>query len=290
MNLRDPLFHKRGVTVLCLYWLAVCLVGSRALRAESADAALGSMDTWRARLNERLDRDLAELRAAAVSKPPLTRTDRLASDESLAVRSEPPPGVSAGRGEPWLPAVAAILRTHGLPAELLSVAAVESGFNPVALSPKGALGLWQLMPETARRYGLLVNSQRDERLDPVKSTHAAAQYLNDLHAQFQDWPLALAAYNAGEDRVKRALEQLGARDFWTLSALAALPDETRHYVPAVLAKLEGLIRSSRLVVPRGPSSQRRVDRSPLGLNDPAAQTRVAYAMTSPGFPPSANAD
>jgi membrane-bound lytic murein transglycosylase D len=124
-----------------------------------------------------------------------------------------------------------------LPAQLVSVAAVESGFDARALSPKGARGLWQLMPETARRYGLLVDSRRDERLDPVKSTHAAAQYLKDLHAQFADWPLTLAAYNAGEGRVERALERLGARDFWTLSRVAALPDETRRYVPAVLARV-----------------------------------------------------
>lgn len=148
--------------------------------------------------------------------------------------------------------LAGILRAHGLPPSLLGVAAVESGFNPAALSPKGARGLWQLMPETARRYGLAVEPGRDDRLDPVKSTHAAARYMNDLYAQFQDWPLALAAYNAGENRVERALERRGAGDFWTLSRLAALPEETRRYVPTVLAKLDrtafpmqGLVEAAR---------------------------------------------
>lgn len=73
--------------------------------------------------------------------------------------------------------IAAILRQEGLPAELVSVARIESGLNPTALSPKAAPGLWQLMPDTARRYGLVVDTNRDERLDPLKSTHAAAKYL-----------------------------------------------------------------------------------------------------------------
>jgi membrane-bound lytic murein transglycosylase D len=120
----------------------------------------------------------------------------------------------------------------------VGVVAVESNFNPLALSPKGARGLWQLMPETARRYGLLVEPLKDERTDPVKSTFAAAAYMKDLYTQFQDWPLALAAYNAGEDRVARAMSRTGARDFWTLRRRAALPDETLRYVPAVLAKVE----------------------------------------------------
>jgi membrane-bound lytic murein transglycosylase D len=132
--------------------------------------------------------------------------------------------------------VLGILRAHGLPEELIAVVAVESGFRPSVLSPKGARGLWQLMPETARRYGLAVGREADERLDPLKSTHAAARYLSDLYAQFADWPLALAAYNAGEQRVERALSRMGARDFWTLARHAALPKETRAYVPAVLSR------------------------------------------------------
>jgi soluble lytic murein transglycosylase-like protein len=125
-----------------------------------------------------------------------------------------------------------ILREEGLPANLAAVALMESGGQAAALSPKGARGLWQLMPETARRYGLTVNQDRDERLDVRKSTRAAAQYLRELYARFGDWPLALAAYNAGEQRVQRALDRAGRGDFLRISRW--LPSETRQYVPAVM--------------------------------------------------------
>jgi membrane-bound lytic murein transglycosylase D len=122
-----------------------------------------------------------------------------------------------------------------VPTDLAAIVLVESGGNPTALSPKGARGLWQLMPQTARRYGLIVDGQTDERLDISKSTRAAAEYLRDLFAQFHSWPLALAAYNAGEQAVQRAVSRTGS-DTFSLAA-AALPRETQGYVPAVLAFL-----------------------------------------------------
>ncbi len=142
------------------------------------------------------------------------------------------------RVERLRPVLEPILREVGVPTELAAVVLVESAGEPAALSPKGARGLWQLMPNTARRYGLVVDQERDERLDVFKSTRAAARYLRDLHAQFRDWPLALAAYNAGEQRVERALLHAGTRDFSLISS--SLPDETRYYVPAVLHALTRL--------------------------------------------------
>ena len=252
------------------------------MRAQNADLVPVGLDAWRASLSERLDRDLAELSTARREVPTVSVAQR-ESGERATPQFDFLPGLTGGRREPWLPAVAAILRQHGLPAGLVGVAAVESGFDPAALSPKGARGLWQLMPETATRYGLVVNPEIDDRLDPVKSTHAAAQYLSDLHAQFQDWPLALAAYNAGEDRVERALEQLGARDFWTLSRHAALPDETRRYVPAVLARFvtsRGPRGLTSLEVPipnlAGSYAPPYADRAP-------AQAHVVYAAISPAL-------
>lgn len=91
------------------------------------------------------------------------------------------------------------------------------------------------MPATARRYGLRVEANRDDRADPQKATGAAARYLRDLHAQFEDWLFALAAYNAGEDLVEKAVVRAQTTNFWPLSNARQLPKETRNYVSAVLA-------------------------------------------------------
>jgi hypothetical protein len=129
---------------------------------------------------------------------------------------------------------ARIFVEEGVPLELLVVAGVESGFNPQAVSPKGARGAWQLMPATAERFGLRVDGLVDERTHPQRSTRVAARYLRELYEQFGDWLLALAAYNAGEGRVAKAVERGGTRDFWQLAQQRLLPEETRRYVPAVL--------------------------------------------------------
>lgn len=127
-----------------------------------------------------------------------------------------------------------IFQQEGVPRELLWVGLVESGYVPDARSPKNAVGMWQFIPETAETFGLRVRGN-DERTDPVKSTRAAARYLSFLYARFGDWPLALAAYNAGEQRVHNAIAKARTADFWQLAASGLLPRETRAYVPAVLA-------------------------------------------------------
>ena len=139
------------------------------------------------------------------------------------------------RVEQLRPILDPILSEVGIPKELTAVVVVESGGNPAALSPKGARGIWQLMPDTARRYGLTVNADSDERLDVLKSTRAAAEYLRDLYAEFHDWQLALAAYNAGEQTVQQAQSRTGGAGFSV--AAPVLPAETQNYVPAVLAVL-----------------------------------------------------
>jgi membrane-bound lytic murein transglycosylase D len=128
-----------------------------------------------------------------------------------------------------------VFEGQGVPSELLSVAAVESGFNPHAHSPAGARGMWQFMKSTARIYGLKVGLTKDERLDPDLSSVAAAKHLRDLFNSFNDWHLALAAYNAGSGAVNRVVSARGERDFWDLSRQGALPRETRNFVPRVIA-------------------------------------------------------
>jgi membrane-bound lytic murein transglycosylase D len=128
-----------------------------------------------------------------------------------------------------------VLRGKGLPEDLMFTAMIESGFNPVAVSRAGAKGLWQFMAPTAQRYGLRVDRWVDERLDPEKSTVAAARYLGDLHALFGSWELAKAGYNAGEMKILRAMKTLGTSDFWKLTRGRILKEETKNFVPAIQA-------------------------------------------------------
>lgn len=139
----------------------------------------------------------------------------------------------AGR---YLPMILDVFKQKGLPEELVFTAMIESGFNPVAVSRAGAKGLWQFMAPTARLYGLRVDRWLDERLDPEKSTVAAANYLRDLYTVFGSWDLAQAAYNAGEVRVQRAIQGSGTRDFWVLHRRSPhLLPETKNFVPAIHA-------------------------------------------------------
>ncbi len=140
-------------------------------------------------------------------------------------------GAAVDRVQGLRPVVEPIFRTEGVPPEMIAVALVESGGQSRALSPKGARGVWQFMPDTARRYGLAVSDVRDERVDLVKSTRAAARYLHDLRQQFGDWRLAFAAYNAGEQAVQNAINRSGHRAYSAIQGF--LPSETRSYVPAV---------------------------------------------------------
>jgi membrane-bound lytic murein transglycosylase D len=137
-----------------------------------------------------------------------------------------------------LPIMAKILESHDVPAELIYVVLVESSFKNKAVSPGGAGGYWQLLRSTARLLGLRVDRWVDERMDPVKSTEAAAKYLRSLYDRYQSWPLALAAYNAGDGPVLKAIRKCGTKDFWTICKRGSLPRITRAYVPKILAAIK----------------------------------------------------
>jgi len=158
------------------------------------------------------------------------------------------------------PVLTPILREEGIPDEIAALVLVESGGQPTARSPKGARGIWQFMPDTARLYGLAVTTDLDERIEVVKSTVAAARYLRDLYQRFGEWPLAFAAYNAGEQAVARAVARTGGSHFPQISRV--LPEETRHYVPAVMSAME-LLGSNELEVSRVFKSARSPARSVL---------------------------
>ena len=163
-----------------------------------------------------------------------TASRRAHWDQQLSQRPAPQ------RAAALVPDLKAIFSEAGLPPELVWLAEVESSFNPAARSPVGATGLFQFMPATADRFGLRLKPD-DERLNPQRSAHAAAQYLRFLYGRFDSWPLALAAYNAGEGRVGRLLRTHNGSRFEDIAAY--LPAETQMYVPKVLATValrEGL--------------------------------------------------
>ena len=130
-----------------------------------------------------------------------------------------------------------VLRQYGLPEDLVYLSMIESGFSCRAYSWAHACGPWQFIRGTGRRYGLKIDYWVDERRDPVKATHAAAQYLRDLYAEFGSWYLAAAGYNAGEAKIRRALKRYNAEDFWEISHQKRryLKPETKQYVPKMIA-------------------------------------------------------
>lgn len=139
------------------------------------------------------------------------------------------------KGQESFDPIKRVLRQKGIPEQLVSVAAVESGLNQYATSPAGAKGLWQFMKRTAQSYGLEVSRSKDERFDFMRSTEAAALHLRDLFEAFEDWYLALAAYNAGRGAINRILAESNATSFWELYHSGRLPKETKQFVPKVIA-------------------------------------------------------
>ncbi len=132
--------------------------------------------------------------------------------------------------------ISKVLREEGVPQDLIYLAVAESGFQPQALNAKsGAGGMWQFMPTGA--YGLARNGWVDERFDPEKSSRAYAKYIKSLYDQFGDWYLAMAAYDWGPGYVQRSVMRTGYADYWELYRRNALPQETKNYVPGIIAAI-----------------------------------------------------
>jgi membrane-bound lytic murein transglycosylase D len=143
------------------------------------------------------------------------------------------------RGSKYLPSMKNTLKEEGVPPEFAyGVPIVESGYSLQATSHAGAVGPWQFIRGTGKRYGLRIDGYVDERRDPEKATRAAARYLRDLYDRFGDWHLALAAYNTGEGNIERIRDNRGCEDFWEMRDRGFLPSETSEYVPKVLAAME----------------------------------------------------
>ncbi|MCX5868245.1 MAG: transglycosylase SLT domain-containing protein [Proteobacteria bacterium] len=141
------------------------------------------------------------------------------------------------RSRRYLPIMEQIFLNEGLPPELAHLALIESGFNPNARSRARAVGPWQFIRYTGKKYGLRINDWVDERRDPIKSTYAAARYLKDLYSLFGCWYLAAAGYNAGEGKISRAIRKSKVRDFWELVSFPYIKRETKDYVPKFMAAI-----------------------------------------------------
>jgi len=137
----------------------------------------------------------------------------------------------------YLPLIRQELRAAGLPLDLAYLPMIESGYTLTAYSKARAVGLWQFIRPTARHFGLTVNEYLDERRDPVKSTKAAIRYLSELYEQFGSWHLAVAAYNAGEGKILKAIKRYRTKDFWQIAEKRYLRLETKRYVPKLIAAI-----------------------------------------------------
>lgn len=171
---------------------------------------------------------------------PVTRNERVDTwIDFLKGRNRDLTEVWMERSGRYTPMIRERLRARGMPEDLIYLAFIESGYSTKARSHAAAVGLWQFIAETGKRYGLEVNAYVDERRDPVQSTEAALDYLQELYDRFGSWYLAAAAYNSGENRIARIMRQRTGQergtdaDFWKIAHL--LPRETRNYVPLMLA-------------------------------------------------------
>ncbi len=142
------------------------------------------------------------------------------------------------KGSRYLPVMKKILKENDLPEELVYLPLIESGYNNMAKSPANAAGPWQFVAGTARDYNLKINYWVDERHDPIKSTHAASKYLKSLFDKFGTWDLALAAYNAGEIKIGKALKMANTDNYWNLISTGLIAKETKLFVPKFIAARE----------------------------------------------------
>ncbi|MEJ2642711.1 MAG: transglycosylase SLT domain-containing protein [Desulfosarcinaceae bacterium] len=224
------LFHQRAVRpwtaamILTLIWIAAC-PSAEAAAVPASSAVMPALNDLL-----KIDAPLTLFGEQVPLERPQVR-ERYEKELLLAAWDRPQALLWLKRSTRYLPFVEAQLKARRMPADLRFLAVAESALRPHVGSPKGALGFWQLLPDTARRYGLVVNDRFDERRNVRFSTRAALDYLQELHDRLGSWPLAAAAYNMGEEGLEAEMLEQGEGDFYALY----LPLETQRFLFRILA-------------------------------------------------------
>jgi membrane-bound lytic murein transglycosylase D len=232
----SELFHHVTDTVYT-YELQAFRAGDGFAEAPAVPAAIDEVAEMTFPVDPKL-KERAEVAARNLSHDlPLTVNDIVVSYLNFFQTPRGRAIVETGlrRSGRYQPMIARVLREEGVPQDLIYLAQAESAFQPLALSRAGARGMWQFVQWRGNEYGLKRSWWVDERMDPEKATRAAAQHLRDLYGLFGDWYLAIAAYNCGPGNVQKGIERTGYADFWELYRRNVLPQETRNYVPIILA-------------------------------------------------------
>jgi membrane-bound lytic murein transglycosylase D len=232
----SELFH-RVVDTVYAYELQAFRAGDGFSEAPAVPAAIDEVAEMTFPVDPRL-KERAEEAAKNVSHDmPLTVNDQVLSFVNFFQTPRGRAIVETGlrRAGRYREMISRVLREEGLPQDLIYLAQAESAFQPLALSRAGARGIWQFVAYRGQEYGLRHTWWIDERQDPEKATHAAAQHLRDLYRIYGDWYLAMAAYNCGPGNVQKGIERTGYADFWELYKRNVLPRETKNYVPIIIA-------------------------------------------------------
>lgn len=228
----------RGMSFVVLSFLSLIPIYSSAFVTNPGDTVISKLyePAYDYEYIPDVSYDLVADRLSCVETDmPLTFNERVFSFvDYFTIRNREYTRMVVRRKDVFFPLFEKYLKKYGIPEDLKYLSIVESGLNPEARSRVGAVGLWQFMPSTGRMYGLGQDWYIDERMNPEKSTEAACKYLKQLYNMFDDWELALAAYNTGPGNVRKAIRRSGyQKDFWSIYRY--LPRETRGYVPQFVA-------------------------------------------------------
>lgn len=226
-----PCTHIPKINIMKLLWSAVAIIFMMTGLPQTAEASINYEETASSKYDAiAVKRRLERMESIVDVKFTPEVEQYIRGYLTAGIRGSE---IMLGYGKVYFPVIEYTLQMQDLPEDLKYVTVIESNLRPYAVSIAGAAGMWQIMPETAKLFGLQIDEYIDERRDPVKSSQVALNYLGYLHDEFGSWELALAAYNCGPSRLKKIIRRAGTRDFWELQPY--LPQETANYIPKFIA-------------------------------------------------------